>query len=104
MWSIPATNPEGRAFITVLVIFVVIAVLTFGLRIYSRRLHKNILYASDYTCLSVLVSSNRIYVYLELRLIVIKVLDVGLVVIIWGSGLFYTAGLAASPMIFMGGF
>ena len=81
-----------------------IAVLTFGLRIYSRRLHKNILDASDYTCLSGLVSSNEIYVYLEQRLTVIKVLDVGLVVTIWGGGLFYTGGLAASPIIFMGGF
>jgi len=60
MWSIPATNPEGRAFMTILIIFMVIAVLTFALRIYSRRLHKNVLDASDYACLSALVSDEQI--------------------------------------------
>ena len=74
---------------TVLNIFVVIAVLIIGLRIYSRRLHKNILDASDYMCLSVFVSSNEIYVYLEQRLTVIKVLNVFLVVTIWGDGILH---------------
>ncbi len=45
---------------TILIIFMVIAVLTFALRIYSRRLHKNVLDASDYACLSALVSDEQI--------------------------------------------
>lgn len=55
-WTIPLSNPEGRAFITVLIVFAVIAVGAFGLRIYSRRLKKASLDASDYTCLLGLVS------------------------------------------------
>ena len=51
MWSIPAGNPEGRAFITVLVAFLVLAVSFFGLRIYARRLQRLALDASDSTCL-----------------------------------------------------
>jgi hypothetical protein len=55
MWSISENNPEGQAFITVIIIFVVLAVLAFGLRAYSRRLHGAVLDASDYACLLGLV-------------------------------------------------
>jgi uncharacterized membrane protein YhaH (DUF805 family) len=55
MWSISENNPEGRAFITVIIVFVVLAVLAFGLRVYSRRLHGAVLDASDYACLLGLV-------------------------------------------------
>ena len=51
MWSIPASNPEGRAFIAVLIAFLVLALSFFGLRIYARRLQRLALDASDYTCL-----------------------------------------------------
>jgi hypothetical protein len=51
MWSISKNNPEGRAFITVIIASVVLAVLAFGLRVYSRRLHGAVLDASEYTYL-----------------------------------------------------
>jgi hypothetical protein len=51
MWSIPESNSQGRVYMTVIIVFAVIAALTFGMRIYSRRLHKLAFDASDYTCL-----------------------------------------------------
>jgi hypothetical protein len=60
MWSICENNTEDRAFITVIIVFVVFAVLAFGLRAYSRRLHGAILDASGYAYLLGLV---RVSVY-----------------------------------------
>ena len=57
MWSIPPENPEGRAFIAVLIVFLVIAYLACGLRVYSRRLGKSALDASDYMCFLAVVST-----------------------------------------------
>ncbi len=63
MWLIPANDPEGRAFVAILVAFLVLAVSFFGLRIYARRLQSHALDASDYTCfLSVvrlILATNR---------------------------------------------
>lgn len=63
MWLTPASNPEGRACIAVLVAFLVLAVSLFGLRIYARRLQRLALDASDYTCLlgvvRLILATNR---------------------------------------------
>lgn len=85
MWSIPPSNPEGRAFITVIIVFLLLAVLTFALRIYSRRLNKTALDASDYFCTAALVR------FIILRLTsnhftnIPEILDIGLVVVVWGG-------------------
>jgi uncharacterized membrane protein YhaH (DUF805 family) len=56
MWVIPKDNPEGRAFFALTTVFAVIALFAFGLRVYSRRLHKASFDASDYCCFVGLVS------------------------------------------------
>ena len=58
MWSIPSDNPEGRAFIAILIAFVVIAILACGLRVSSRRLSRNTLEASDFLCFLAVVSTS----------------------------------------------
>ncbi|KAL8820699.1 MAG: hypothetical protein Q9223_001122, partial [Gallowayella weberi] len=50
MWSISASNPEGRAFVTLQIVFLVIAFFATCLRVYSRRLNKAAFDASDYFC------------------------------------------------------
>lgn len=50
MWSIGASNPEGRAFMTIIIVFYSFAVLAYGLRVYSRRLNRAALDASDQAC------------------------------------------------------
>ena len=65
MWSIPASNPEGRAFMALLVAFAVLAVAAFCLRLYSRRIHKNSFDASDYACFCGLVSEDMTLAPLE---------------------------------------
>ena len=50
-YAIPDENPEGRAFISVILVFFFISLIAFALRFYSRRLHRNALDASDYACL-----------------------------------------------------
>ncbi|KAL8756899.1 MAG: hypothetical protein Q9184_004349 [Pyrenodesmia sp. 2 TL-2023] len=67
MWDIPADNPDGRAFAAVLVVFLAVAAMFCLLRIYSRRLHRNALDASDYMCFCALF------------------FDIGLTVILWGA-------------------
>jgi uncharacterized membrane protein YhaH (DUF805 family) len=84
MWIIPSTNPEGRAFITVLIVFLIIAVLIFGLRVYSRRLNKAPLDASDYFCSVNLVSIVKLATNSHFLVNVLKVFDVGIVVMVWG--------------------
>ena len=59
MWSIGASNPEGRAFMTVIIVFYSLAVLAYGLRVYSRRLNRAALDASDQACFLGLVSYVR---------------------------------------------
>ena len=54
-WSITSADPEGQAFATVLVVFAVVAIVAFGLRMLSRRIQKASLDASDYACLLGLV-------------------------------------------------
>lgn len=61
MWSIPNDNPEGRAFFVVTIVFIVISMFVFGLRIYSRRLHKSSFDASDYSCLLGVVSCQKLH-------------------------------------------
>ena len=58
MWVIPNSNPEGQAFIAVLIIFLVFAFIAFCLRLYSRRLKKAALDASDWFCFLSLVTVN----------------------------------------------
>ena len=60
MWSIPASNPEGRAFMALLLCFYVLAVIVFCLRLFSRKIHKNPFDASDYACFCGLVSQDMI--------------------------------------------
>ncbi|KAL8969891.1 MAG: hypothetical protein Q9197_004102 [Variospora fuerteventurae] len=67
MWEIPADNPDGRAFAAVLIIFLAVAATFCLLRVYSRRLHRTALDASDYMCFLALL------------------LDIGLTVILWGA-------------------
>ncbi|KAL8730562.1 MAG: hypothetical protein Q9166_004016 [cf. Caloplaca sp. 2 TL-2023] len=50
MWSISESNPAGRAFIVIQIVFLVIAFLAVCLRVYSRRLNKAIFDGSDYWC------------------------------------------------------
>lgn len=56
MWFIPKENPEGRAFMTVIIIFLVLAAFFSSLRIWARRICKASLDTSDYTCFLGLVS------------------------------------------------
>lgn len=65
MWSIPASNPDGRAFMTVLIVFSVLAVAVFCLRLHSRRIDKHSFDASDYACFCGLVSEDMIPALLE---------------------------------------
>lgn len=71
----------------VIIVFAVLAVLAFGLRVYSRRLHRAVLDASDYTCLLGLVGVS----YVAAKALgqnadgLFQVLDMGLVVILWGG-------------------
>lgn len=67
MWEISADNPDGRAFAAVLIVFLAVAAVFCLLRVYSRRLHRNALDASDYMCFCALF------------------LDIGLTVILWGA-------------------
>ena len=59
MWVIPKSNPDGRAFIAVLIVFLFLAFSMFALRLVSRRLKKAILDASDYICCLGLVSPHN---------------------------------------------
>ncbi len=61
MWSIPQSNPEGRAFITIVIVFLFLALLALALRVYSRRLNEATLDASDYFCTAALVSATINY-------------------------------------------
>lgn len=56
MWSISSDNREAKAFIIIIITFLVIAVVTYGLRVYARYLSKIALDASDYMCFLALVS------------------------------------------------
>ncbi|KAI4086882.1 MAG: hypothetical protein LQ344_007208 [Seirophora lacunosa] len=67
MWEIPSDNPDGRAFAAILIFFLAVAATCCLLRVYSRRLHRHALDASDYMCFLALL------------------LDIGLTVIIWGA-------------------
>lgn len=57
MWVIPRENFEGRAFIALIITFLVIATLFFALRLWARRIVKRRLDASDYVCFCGLVGS-----------------------------------------------
>ena len=59
MWVIPASNPTGRACIVVIIVFAVLAVLAFGLRVCSLRLQRVALGASEYICFLGLVSADK---------------------------------------------
>lgn len=87
MWSISASNSEGIGFMTVLIFIALVAVLAYGLRIYSHRQNRASLDASDYTCLCGLVSDEKSWILLEDLPRVLEVLTIGLVVILWGSSL-----------------
>ena len=65
MWSIPADNPEGRAFMALLICFSALAVAVFCLRLYSRKIHKSSFDASDYACFCGLVSEDMTVAPLE---------------------------------------
>lgn len=94
MWIISQENPEGRAFIVVIIVFLVLAALTCSLRVWARRITKVSLDASDYTCYLGLVGirfqleSQRgaMASFAQWRAdLDSQVLDVGLTVIIWGG-------------------
>ena len=59
MWLIPSANPEGKAFIAIIITFLFIAILACGIRVYSRRLNRNALDASDCMCFIALVRCSR---------------------------------------------
>lgn len=67
MWSISEHNPEGRAFVAIQIILLVVAFLAVCLRAYSRRLNKATFDGSDYWCLAGFI------------------LSIGLVVIQWAG-------------------
>lgn len=50
MWVIAKSNSEGRAFMALLIAFLILAFLMFGMRLNSRRLKKASLDASDFLC------------------------------------------------------
>lgn len=60
MWIIPKENAEGRAFFIVIVIVAILAISSFAVRVYSRKLHKASLDLSDYACLFGLVSTQSL--------------------------------------------
>lgn len=69
MWEIAKSNSEGRAFFIITCILAAVAVGFFALRLYSRRLSKTTLDASDYCCLLAVVSFLAMPVVLVLLLI-----------------------------------
>lgn len=69
---------------TLILVFLVLAVMSFGIRIYSRRINKSILDASDYFCSIAMVSMLYLKPFLNI-IEVSKGLCVGLAVILWGG-------------------
>ena len=84
MWSIPSDNPEGKAFIGVIIFFLFIAILACGIRVYSRRLNRNALDASDCMCFLALVRCSKPISMLK-ALLTVEILDIFLTAIIWGG-------------------
>lgn len=60
MWSISASNPEGTGFMAVLIFLTLVAVLVYGLRVYSQSQNRTSLDTSDYTCFCGLVSDEQV--------------------------------------------
>ena len=85
MWSISASNSEGIGFMAVIVFMALLSVLAFGLRVYSHRQNRAALDASDYTCLCGMVSEEKSWISRESLPRILKVVNIGLVVVLWGG-------------------
>lgn len=85
MWSISARNSEGIGYITVLIFIAFLSVVAYGLRIFSHHQNRAALDASDYTCFCGLVSDEKSWMLLESLPRILQVVNIGLVVILWGG-------------------
>lgn len=82
-YAIPDDNPEGRAFISVILVFFVISLFSTAVRFYSRRLRKLSLDVSDYACFLGEVSVAWLDLRVTIRLIVHEFINIGLVALLW---------------------
>ena len=82
-YAIPDDNPEGRGFISVILVFFVISLFSAALRFYSRRLRKLSLDVSNYTCFVGEVSAAWLDLRSTIRLIVHEFINIGLVALLW---------------------
>ncbi|KAF1998138.1 hypothetical protein P154DRAFT_604424 [Amniculicola lignicola CBS 123094] len=64
MWIIPENNAEGRVFMSIALTFLVMAWISFCIRVYAKRITHNNLDASDYTCFCGLLLSVGVTVIL----------------------------------------
>lgn len=55
MWAIPSNNVEGRVLMALVIAFLVLAWVSFTIRIYAKFITRVQLDASDYTCFASLV-------------------------------------------------
>ncbi|PVH92481.1 hypothetical protein DM02DRAFT_733661 [Periconia macrospinosa] len=64
MWTIPSNNVEGRTLMAVNITFLILAFISFGIRVYARVLTRVHLDSSDYTCCAGLLFSVGLTVIL----------------------------------------
>lgn len=60
VWVIAKSDPEGKAFIIILIVFLVLAFLALTIRVGSRSLTRVALDASDYFCFLGFASSDLV--------------------------------------------